>query len=153
MSCSSYGYVIIGCKIDEKKLNLAIEKIRDNSKKETTGCSHDVPEQNKFCPECGAPKKIITMNGLLSVREFLDNINGLFVVASTDEEDFFGTIDRKYIVRTGDINESGGGYRELKIPSVLEVNDISSKLEQILSPYGLWDENNFKIWLVGYCSY
>lgn len=145
---SAYGYVVLGCKIDDVRLSQAIKKFSDNSKQVKKGCSHDVPEQNKFCPECGAPKTIVTKDEELGDREFLEGIKGLVIETTTDEQDFFVTIDNKYVGRTGDI-DAGGGYKGFNFPSALEINDLAYKLEQKLLPYGLWDGKNFKIWLLG----
>jgi len=153
MSCNSYGYTIIGVRLDNKALKNAIKKEEEKTLTEKRGCSHYVPESSKFCQECGAERIIISAKEI-SQDELIGQIkiNYNCRASTTENKDIFVTISENYIAKTEDIN-SHGSYASINIPTNEDMLILSSKLKEKLEPYGLWDDNNFKIWTVGYCSY
>ena len=147
---SAYGHVIIGCKINNKKLDAILEKIQADSKKIEKGCSHEFLDSYKFCPECGAKTKVCTQDEEMGKTEFLETLGFSYskgtLVATTEEEDLFVTTCSSYLKETNDI-ESNGGYDGIKFP--INFDSIASELEKTLNPYGLWEPKNFQIWVIG----
>lgn len=151
MSCSSYGQVIVGVKVSKESLESALEKIRQSKSVKVKGCNHKYSDKVKFCPECGSPKETTKEAPVIEVDSWIEEL-GLEFECSTDRIDYFFTTDRKWIGSTGDIN-CGATYESIPFPTSGDLREIVDTLIAKLSPYGLWDANDFRIWVVGYCSY
>lgn len=155
MSCSSYGYVVIGIHLSGKEISRKLDDIRESKKITVKGCGHEFSIKAKFCPECGKPSTMTTYPPEVGIEEFLRGL-GLFYKACTDGTDYFITTDKKYIAKTDDINACGG-WENIDIPSEKDFQIIRETLRDKLFPYGLLDVADFaskvKIWVVGYCSY
>ena len=153
MGCNSYGNAMIGCRLDNDKLAAAIKAYEDSKKVITKGCGHEYPEKNKFCPECGSPRETVETVEICE-EEFLRLLGFKYETTrhTTDQNDTFVTSNKKCLIETGDIN-SGGTYRSMIIPSAEELAEIEAILKSKLEPHGLWEAKNFKLWVIGYCSY
>lgn len=155
MSVSYYASVMIGVKLNPIDVDAFLKK----RVKEVRGCSHDVDEKSKFCPQCGKPRVI--HESKYDFREFIErNDLGLECRDSTDSRFFFVTLDGTLEERVEEnnlfsyqVNLDGGHRPFAKINFPKDIDEVKSKLKDILEPLGLWHEGNFGIWMIGKCSY
>jgi hypothetical protein len=150
MSCNSYGYVIVGVKVRNKLLESVLEDIRKSKDTKVKGCKHKY-ENAKFCPECGKPKFVVKESDEIDSEEWISD-NKLEFVTSTDRTDWFLTTDKKWIGQSEDIN-CGVTYESIPFPTSDDLREIVEELKAKLEPYSLWDASQFRLWVVGFCSY
>ena len=124
MSVDYESHAIIGCRIEPK-----VVKVRS--------CKH--PEKNSaFCPECG--KAMWDEDTISPVDMKLPK--GYVIVDTGTESDTFIVGPEKYHVKA----EAGSARR---LPAPEELDSIIAGMKK----HGLYDEDTFGLWAVGYCSY
>lgn len=137
MGVSYYVYQIVGCRILESKL-MRPQTVRK--------CKCAVEGTPKFCPSCGKEflvKDLVPMPGY----EPHEKLCGLQVVAGNDVYK-----DRRIYV--GLNMKSGGGYHnedEIRC-DITNLPALKEQVKAVLEPLGLWDEAQFGVWSVLYCS-
>jgi len=105
-------------------------------------CSHVIPERAKYCPACG--KEAITE--YTKLHEALTDIPENFKhIISTDEQEHF-----VFIVSIDTDWEFGSNGISINLE---EITALKAKLKEYLDPHGLWDEEEFRLWVVNYVSY
>jgi len=141
MSTTYTAYTVVGIRIAEEDLEIKKELIK------TRGCSHDIPDPDtKFCSECGKPIWIEKQKSH-ELIEPGDELFGVFNIAWDTDYDhaFIGEL-RKVGPYDDDSNKKFNGF-----PSNFE--DLKKELKKALDKHGLWNEDNFGVWTVLYCSY
>lgn len=140
MGASWSSYTFVGVRLDVSKLYVEVEK-------EVPGCEHANPETAKFCSTCGKParvKKVVESADL-------ERLPGVEVVYGTYDER--GRQHRQvFVARKKDLTcaDDRDYFKRLDVTDGVEAKAF---LQQLLEPYGLWDEKEFGIWNVLYCSY
>jgi hypothetical protein len=132
MSASFTAIACIGVKIPRDRLYAEVER---------PGCGHqiDIPTGANFCPRCGWPVG-------KRVKEPIDGYSGdklfgLTVIHPSDDSDY---------VIVSPLNVTAAPDRGLArkvnlkpADLVREINLAWQKLQDTLTPHGLWDENQF----------
>ena len=156
MGADYYSRVALGVRLHDKAISDCIDKYNKDNTTMKRGCSHSVPENDKFCSECGRPNWVEDVPDL-SVYEVMDDIfkgslgEEFGYRYTTDQEEYVVVVER-FCSSQLDLNY-GPTLNCISIPSDEEVKIIKAKLMELLEPLGLWDENQFGIWNIGYCSY
>ena len=142
MGYSARAHAIIGIRIDNRKLWTQVGK---------KACSHAIPKNSKFCPECGVKNIIVPEKKPIKGYEKGDGDYGTvagFKLGSDgceNEPEFIAGFDPE----TGSSN-GGEPSAFSPIPDIAKIKaDMKSKLE----PLGLWNEKAFGIYAVLYASY
>lgn len=151
MSCNSYAYVIVGLRVSGDLLEKTLEDIRKSKSVSKKGCLHEFDKKAKFCPECGKPKLIIEEAKEIDIETWIAEM-GLEFATTTGSLNYFLTTDKKWMGYTSDIN-CGETYDSIAFPSSKDIDKIRDTLMAKLCSYDLWVESQFRIWVVGYCSY
>jgi hypothetical protein len=133
MSVSYSGLAVVGCQVPIDKF----DKVED-----VPGCEHQVPEGNKFCPECGAPA-LKREEVDFDWYEFFDEHDELTWGFTTD--------DKELIV--GAIGAGAEGEGENLRRANDELENLGERTKAVLEPLGLWDLDTFDLWCVMRCSY
>lgn len=142
MGVDYYAKTILGVKIKNP-----ICEVR------TRGCTHlDSGTQAKFCPECGKPmwEKSKGLNPVLQdINEVYEHTDSLGMMQSTDGEEYFvGFFFRK----TRSSRNSEGHLSKIEITKkFLDMDATRKKLKEVLKD--LYDEREFGLWTILYCSY
>lgn len=146
MSVSYSSYAVIGVKIDPKKLVIT-EKVRN--------CSCEVKniEKKKFCSSCG--KKVFVEEDTYIPQydddahkkdfPFYYSLCGFPLIYNTDNIDAFVAF---ICCECDDYNDNP--FSDL---SNINIEEVKTKMREKLEPMGLWNEENFGLWAVQYCSY
>jgi hypothetical protein len=140
MGADYYSKSFIGQKVDEEKLRIPVVK---------AGCSHKNGPKVKFCPECGN-KAWITVNESEIDLEDLAEKSGLELIYSTNSDETFLAFPEHY-AKSGSSN--CGEELDFKPLSDNAVKDAKDALKTILEPLKLWNEADFGLWTILYCSY
>ena len=128
------SHTILGVKLNRDKCYTTTRK---------PGCKHTlssnfidlIPDDWEFCPICGKQALIAEEVLVECLEDPGDWPIGIDQCITTDPEDYF----------VG---------RIISCDSYMEIHNMSGlkqKLKDILEPYDLWDETQFKIWNVLYC--
>jgi hypothetical protein len=120
-------------------------------KKQVRGCEH--PESKaKFCPECGKPM-YFQEEGYHPIIEALDEydskkVTKLKLVWSTDQEEAYVG----FFKGGSDSSRSGGANEAAKVdlPDI-NIQELKDALQKELKE--LYNEKNFGLWTILYCSY
>jgi len=139
MGVDYYANSIIGVRIPNTRVKT---KVR--------GCNH--PESNaKFCPECGKPMHVED-DALHPIIEKLDDYHSkekIRLVWSTDH-------DEAYVgfFKGGSESSRSGGARDaakVELPDNINIQELKNALKEELKE--LYNEKNFGLWTILYCSY
>jgi hypothetical protein len=119
----------------------------------TRGCTHlDSGINARFCPECGKPmwEKSKGLNPVLQdIDEVYENTDKLGIIHSTDGEEYFVGF---FFRNTKSSRSSGSHISKIEITkSFLDMDATRKKLKEVLKD--LYDEREFGLWTVLYCSY
>ena len=146
---------IIGVRVDARQMKLCWTE-----NKVIRGCVHDVPEESKFCSECGQPREVDFTEqdeDLMEQITYHRKFHGLSVAYDGTVHDCPDTavfVVGKYLVTT-DSNRSGSSnmaFKQLLTP-IIKLAHIKQEIKAVLEPLGLWDETMFGIYSVLNCSY
>ena len=148
MGADYYSMTCIGLKVPRNKIIKEEEKIVN-----LCGCNPQTRPGNylnaKYCPVCGRLiRRVVKEDKLLfDVPEEYYNdgkskILGWTLMYDTDVSNFYICIFASGII---------GGARKSDIPDVSE--EIIAKFTADMQSIGLWDEEQFGLWTVTYCSY
>lgn len=136
MGYNCEAWAVIGVPLRKQQLLL---------KKEVLGCSCNPDSENKFCPVCGKPAK-------KTVEEpvFKGKHGGL---PEYDEE-----LAPDVVLRRPD-SEAADYYLGVHFVAqaryfagIPDFTGIKEKIKGLLEPCGLWDEEDFGLWVVKYES-
>ena len=130
------SYVVIGCKVDEKKFRI-------NKKVRGCDCKVDNIENMKFCSNCS--KKVWEEDyDFIEGYEEDESFLGIPLVYNTDHRECWVPI------YSGEADDRIDNIK-LNLPKSIE--ELKAELKTKLEPSGLWDEDSFGIWCIQYCSY
>ena len=122
---------------------------------DTRGCTHKDPGigiQARFCPECGKPmweKSKGLHPALKDIDEVYENTDKLGMIHSTDGEEYFVGF---FFRNTRSSRCSEGHLSKIEITkNFLDIGKTKNKLKEVLKD--LYDEGEFGLWTVLYCSY
>jgi hypothetical protein len=138
MSTDFTAIACIGVKVHKDRLFEEVER---------AWCRHPIPvlpSGAKFCPECGKPVG-------RRVKEPIDGYSGeklfgLTVIEAHNDADYVIVSPLNLIAGVG-----LGVARKANLKPVDLVQAFSAtwqKLQDTLTPHGLWDENQFGLWAV-----
>ena len=130
MGVDYYSYAFIGQKLNKNKLYQ--ETI-------VAGCNHQNPDTANFCSVCGKR----------AVIDF-ESLKGISAIESTDNTEIFLALNH-HQVKSG--SSRGGENLAFRTLDSKAVEEAKTVLKELLEPYGLWDEKQFGLWTVLYCSY
>lgn len=141
MGVDYYAKSIIGVKIAEPKV---AQKVR--------GCNH-AEGKGKYCAECGKPM-FFQETCLHPILETLKNNGGtplftkLGLVWGTDQEEAYVG----FFKNSSSSSRSGDGRDAGKVDiNDIDIPAIKKALQEVLGE--LYNEKNFGLWTVLYCSY
>lgn len=138
MGVDYYATSLVGVKIKNHNVN-----------KQIRGCSH--PEQNsRFCSECGSPmwRSSSELNPKIEeLRETYNHSSGLSVAYSTDQEYYFVGV----YLTSSDNSRRREQFGKTELPPIINTQEIKVKLMAYLGD--MYDENEFGLWTILYCSY
>jgi len=131
MGIDYYAYVILGLPIDEDKLVTGhTETIK--------AFDHNYPEYMSYCPKTG--KKLWENKYIVENEIDLDDISE-DIESVQDDDKIYAAIFLEYMNLKRD-----SGSILLEIPNIEEAKQ---KMRQYLEPLGLWNEEDFGLYLVG----
>jgi len=131
MGIDYYAYVILGLPIDEDKLVTGhTETIK--------AFDHNYPEYMSYCPKTG--KKLWEDKYIVENEIDLDDISE-DIESVQDDDKIYAAIFLEYMNLKRD-----SGSILLEIPNIEEAKQ---KMRQYLEPLGLWNEEDFGLYLVG----
>ena len=144
MGADWYAATVIGIKVSKNKVMREEIYFLNNCKCKPKVDSETYPEA-KFCPACGKYIKCecsrdITMFDEFDPWEKNPNIAGWPVYAGTDGRSFYIGIL---------VIETDGGDKRSPLPDLSKLDKFKEDMKKI----GLWDEKEFGLWTVLYCSY
>ena len=137
MGVDYYAYAFIGQKINKQKMNKDVL---------TAGCNHQNPGTANFCSVCGKRAFTVTQQPVID----FESLKGISAIESTDNEEIFLALNH-HQVKSG--TSRGGENLAFRILDSKAVEEAKTVLKELLEPYGLWDEKQFGLWTVLYCSY
>ncbi len=143
MSTTYNTAAVIGCKVPRTKIWI---------RKETRSCRHVVVDDNaNFCPECG--KKLWkTTDHCISQY---DDYEGHFCYYRTiDGYRVFGTKEDDFVIIAAQFIKTDlySGPQVMQIACPQDIPFIQKSFKKRLQQLDLWDENEFGIWVVMWCT-
>ncbi len=141
MGADYTAIAVIGVDIDMSKIPVirTKEKVGD----------HNYPETMNYDPVTG--KQLWTIQEERQFSFFSDEDN--CVVFPKDVKLFNSTDNEDYILGFGiDDTYSNGGNAidSARLPDIVKLKE---QLKALLEPFGMWDEERFKLYSILYCSY
>lgn len=136
MGCNAYAYAVVGLAIASSDLFL---------RKEVPTFKHDYPRTMNFCPTTGKPlwrEDIIFVDGTPSYE---DKFQGFSIRRSSSEYDISKPDTINYVGMELECNEDSFWSED-------EIARIKKEMKEKLSPFGLWNENEFGVYPVLYES-
>lgn len=146
------AYVVFGLRVRIKEVEKALKALQVKEALPpiiTRGCDHKFEEKFKFCPECGKPARIVEEQEQddPDIFDFFAKTGLTYVTDGCDIENVFFTTANKWIHSIDLKNDNG--VHAVSIPTVSEFNVIFAKLEETLTPYGIYNAKNVRMWLFG----
>lgn len=144
MSDTYNAAAIIGCRIPKSKVFVG---------KPVRGCDHDLPQpyaisEEKFCNKCGKPLWVTLHEAIPEYDYDQETLCGLRVFGYEDDYDDF-----IYVSGPGAVSEYNSSYPEpIEKISKGSIEPAAEEIESVLFQHGLWDETQFGIWLIVWCS-
>ncbi len=134
---------VIGCRISGSDTKTT---------KQVRGCKHSIPTKKvKFCPECGKPAWEEEDVILPFFREAVHDDYKDQPKLATDFGFFQSTDNEHFVVGYGLIvSDRDGGIDSMTVP---DLEGTKQECKEVLEPLGLWDESQFGLWVICYCSY
>ena len=138
MGADYYSYAVIGVKIDPEKLT-KVTQVR--------GCDCDTDLTGKFCSNCGAEIFVEEEENIPEYDEDKETLYDHKIIFRTDNETAIVAV---IFAKDKDYNKDNNHSFE-QIPD--NIKELKEELKNTLSPLGFWDEKEFGLWSVLYCSY
>jgi hypothetical protein len=148
MGADWYSMTCIGLKVPKGKVIEEVDEYRN-----LCGCvpqvDPDVYPEAKFCPNCGRLiRRSVTIDKPLYDAFAGDYYNDVVELSSwtvkhdTDAYNFYICIYTSGLVER---------YKRSDIPNISE--EVLDKFKADMESLGLWDEEQFGLWTITYCSY
>lgn len=146
MGVDWYSMTCIGLKVPKEKVIVEVEECRN-----LCSCVPQTPDnypETKYCPKCGQlVRRLVKSDKLLfDIPEDYYNeesrIKGWEVKHDTDAYNFYICIFTSGLVER---------YKISSIPVI--TTETIAKFKADMESVGLWDEEQFGLWTVTYCSY
>jgi hypothetical protein len=119
-------------------------------KKKVKAFPHDYPEETMFCPKTGRKLWDVERVPVDGYDEGKDLFHGFRVHAGTNWSD--GTHEMFIAFESVRVKDDDGtAIRHLT--GVNCISEMSKCMQSVLEPLGMWDENEFGLWVVLVCSY
>lgn len=152
MSTDYSATMVLGLRVTVKNLEKALKQLQPKEELPpivTKGCIHEFDSSYKFCPQCGAPAKIVEEQEQddPDIYDFFDKVGLKCMTDGCDAVNAFFTTADKW-VQSIDLKMDDGAF-SINPPTPEEFESIKKKLREKLEPYGLYSGNNVKIWLFG----
>ncbi len=147
MGASYSAQLVLGCVVDVKVLQTRVK----GEPKTSRGCSHSVPDAQKFCAECGKPRLTTTEPEDLYVPDYVEakypGKGGMRWACTTD--------DNQFVVGVVLVAVDVGDYANelVNVSGHLANAPAKGEIQKRLEPNGLWFPKQFGLWLVGNCCY
>jgi len=139
MGVSYSAYTVVGIRVKEHQLYKE-KRIRE--------CKHPFVEDARFCPVCGKSMFSVEYESIAGYDEGSVEFLGFDVYGGTlNEDDSIGT---DIFIGVGCLVDDE--YEPKKF-DLLNEEEVRNELKKKLEPLGLWNEKDFGIWTVLYCSY
>jgi hypothetical protein len=140
MGYSCHSYAVVGLAMKSQELFIT---------KTVMTYLHDYPQTVKFCPETG--KKLWTTALVFpdgsEYPEDSEKFKGLDIVTRGSEEDATDPQCLLVLGKRKRATEDGSQFWRLA-----EIEKVKKEIEEILTPYKLWDETRFGVYPVLYES-
>ena len=140
MGCSYSAHTVLGLRIPYQTMKANYEHMNTRV---VRGCEHEVPEGQKFCGICGAPReKTVTTKFYFGdwQEEIQERNPGLHVIEDCNE-----SAQYIYIGFASESREGNPGCK-FEMPSQEQVEALKKALRDGFIPLGLWDPRNFGVW-------
>lgn len=137
MSTTYHAAAVVGCKINKSKIFFT-EKVR--------GCGHySALAEDKFCPHCGQKAWREERRSILEYDKDEGTICGFRV---------FNNEHENYVFVAGRCTETDQfAYQPAKMLGTSTIHtEVQMKLKSALAPLGLWDYEQFGIWVIVWTS-
>jgi len=139
MSTTYHAIAIVGCKVDKSKL-FTTDLVRS--------CEHPIPVGGvKFCPECGKRTYKKTKKPIQDYDTDKETVCGKRVFGHYYDTNFVIIAEQCVAVDNYD-----GPLAKMLPITVTDTTTWENKLRAVLEPLGLWDDEQFGIWTMLYCS-
>ena len=141
MGCTYEAHTVLGLRIDWTALK---ETYIAKNTRQARGCEHDVPEGQKFCGICGAPREVEVVPEFYfdAFKELIEEKNpGISVVQDGSERGGY-----VYIGFGNSAGEYHGSSSKFDMPTQGQVESLKAACREFFIPYGAWDPRNFGVW-------